>query len=113
MRALSSAMGRDPGYVAALLDPARPSRARPTPNDLLALSDATGMPLLELFEPLWGIPVSRLAAEVDALGVVPTGLDAGPLDDEVRRQVADFAAFLHQRRRRRRRARPARPAALR
>ena len=35
MRALSAALGRDPGYVAALLDPSRPSRARPTPVDLL------------------------------------------------------------------------------
>src|SRR4029078_1081260 len=34
-RALSAAMGRDPGYVAALLDPGRPSRSRPTPENLL------------------------------------------------------------------------------
>jgi hypothetical protein len=43
-RALSQAMGRDQGYLAALLDPTRPSRARPTPVDLLAASDATGIP---------------------------------------------------------------------
>jgi hypothetical protein len=38
-RALSGAMGRDPGYIAALLDPTRPSRARPGPEDLLMLGD--------------------------------------------------------------------------
>jgi hypothetical protein len=43
MRALSAALGRDPGYVAAHLDPTRPSRARPTPADLLRLADATGV----------------------------------------------------------------------
>ena len=47
MRRLSAAMGRDPGYVAALLDPARPSRARPTPADLVAAAGATGIPLVE------------------------------------------------------------------
>ena len=48
MRALSAALGRDPWYVAALLDPSRPSRARPTPADLLRASDATGIPFVEL-----------------------------------------------------------------
>jgi hypothetical protein len=95
MRALSGAMGRDPGYVAALLDPTRPSRARPTPRDLLALSDATGLRFVDLLETLWGIPVGRMAAEVDA--AVPLGLDVDELDDEMRRQVADFADFLRQR----------------
>ena len=50
MRALSAVMGRDPGYVAALLDPTRPSRARPTPADLVAASDATGIAFVELLE---------------------------------------------------------------
>jgi hypothetical protein len=44
MRALNAAFGRDQGYVAARLDPSRPSRARPTPADLLRASDATGIP---------------------------------------------------------------------
>jgi len=61
MRALSAAMGRDPGYIAALLDPSRPSRARPTPADLLAASDATGITFVELLESLWGIGSTRLA----------------------------------------------------
>ena len=58
-RGLSAAFGRDPGYVQALLDPTRPSRARPTPDDLLRAADATGLTLVELLEQLWG---SSLAA---------------------------------------------------
>ena len=69
MRGLSAAMGRDPGYVAALLDPSRPSRARPTPADLLRASDVTGIAFVELLESLWGIPLSRLAGELARLGV--------------------------------------------
>ena len=64
MRQLSQAMGRDVGYVAALLDPARPSRARPTPIDLVRLSDATGIPLVELLEQLWDIDPARLRREL-------------------------------------------------
>ena len=69
MRALSAALGRDPGYVAALLDPDRPSRARPTPADLVRASDATGIPFVELLERLWAIPAARLADELGRLGV--------------------------------------------
>src|ERR1035437_11196858 len=69
MRALSVALGRDPGCVAALLDPSRPSRARPTPADLLRASDATAIPFVELLEALWGIETARLADELAALGV--------------------------------------------
>jgi hypothetical protein len=95
MRALSAAMGRDTGYVAASLDPSRPSRARPTPEDLLGASDAIGIPFVELLETLWGIPPSRLARELAGLGV------AGPLAEHLDRltetervEVADFAAYL-------------------
>jgi hypothetical protein len=98
MRALSAAMCRDTGYVAAILDPTRPSRARPTPADLLAASDATGITFVELLESLWGIGRTRLADELGSLGV---GLVAeGKLDrlsDAGRRQVADFADFLASR----------------
>jgi transcriptional regulator with XRE-family HTH domain len=69
MRQLSAAMGRDPGYVAALLDPTRPSRARPTPADLVAASDATGIPLVEWLRELWAIDPVRLADELGRLGV--------------------------------------------
>jgi transcriptional regulator with XRE-family HTH domain len=69
MRALSAALGRDPGYVAALLDPSRPSRARPTPADLLRASDVTGIPFVELLEELWGIEQTRLADELALLGL--------------------------------------------
>ena len=86
MRALSAAMGRDPGYIAALLDPSRPSRARPTPADLLRASDATGIAFVELLEHLWGIDRERLA----------------DLSDAERANVADYVAFLAARHRRRR-----------
>lgn len=100
MRALSTAMGRDPGYVAAYLDPTRPSRARPTPDDLLAASDATGIPVIELLDGVWGIAPARLAGELAAPGATGSGgarLDA--LTAEERAEVADFAAFLVSRRR--------------
>lgn len=64
LRQLSLAMDRDQGYVAALLDPSRPSRARPTPSDLLRLSDATGIAFVELIELLWGIDRNRIADEL-------------------------------------------------
>jgi len=70
MRALSAAMGRDPGYVAALLDPSRPSRARPTPADLLAASDAAGIAFVELLERLWGISADRLTIKLRGLGQI-------------------------------------------
>ena len=99
MRALSAAMGRDPGYIASLLDPSRPSRARPTPADMLRASDATGIPFVELLESLWGIKSSRLADELVGLGVAGSGL--GSLDrltDAERTSVADYVAFLSARR---------------
>jgi transcriptional regulator with XRE-family HTH domain len=104
MRALSAAMGRDTGYIAALLDPTRPSRARPSPADLLAASDATGITFVELLESIWGIKGSRLADELGRLGVSGSGEVAFyRLSDEQRREVGDFADFLasHGGRRRR------------
>src|SRR5450759_3977320 len=77
MRALSAALGRDPGYVAALLDPSRPSRASPTPADLLRASDGTGIPFVELLEALWGVEPQRLADELAVLG---PGGSAQPCD---------------------------------
>jgi transcriptional regulator with XRE-family HTH domain len=95
MRALSAAMGRDPGYIASLLDPSRPSRARPTPADLLAASDATGIAFVELLEALWEIDPARLAGELAALGVGPS-LDErlASFTDAERASVADYVAFL-------------------
>jgi hypothetical protein len=102
MRALSGAMGRDPGFIAASLDATRPSRARPTPADLLRASDATGIPFVELLAALWGISPVRLADELGRLGVgdLPVG-GVGDLTDAERAEVADFAAFLASRRPRR------------
>ncbi len=109
MRGLSAALGRDPGYVAALLDPTRPSRARPTPADLLHASDATGIPFVELLEVLWGIDRARLADELTALGALRSAdhrLDR--LSETERTEVADFIAFVidrHERGRGRRSSR--------
>jgi hypothetical protein len=98
-RGLSTAFGRDPGYVQALLDPTRPSRARPTPDDLVRAADATGSTLVELLEQLWGIEPGRLAGEVARLGV---GSSFGPPLDALsvaqRREVSDFVEFLARRR---------------
>jgi hypothetical protein len=94
-RQFSAACGRDPGYASALLDPTRPSRARPTPGDLLRLSDATGIPFTELLEQLWAIPGERLAAELGAFVSGRPDLTASE-----RRELADFAAYLVMRRRR-------------
>ena len=106
MRQLSSAMGRDPGYVAALLDPGRPSRARPTPADLLGASDATGIPLVELLDRLWGIEPARLAAELGRSGAGgPLGHALEELTDTERASVGDFAAYLAARHPRHRRGR--------
>ena len=100
MRNLSLAMGRDPGYVAALLDPTRPSRARPTPEDLVLLSDATALPFVELLEALWAVPVERVRTE---LGRIDPGGSPGVATDALtpadRRTIADLAAFLATRRR--------------
>jgi transcriptional regulator with XRE-family HTH domain len=88
MRALSAATGRDPGYIAALLDPTRPSRARPTPADLLAASDATGIAFVELLESLWGISAERLIGELRGLG------QTGDLDEPMRRLTRDERALV-------------------
>ena len=106
MRALSAAMGRDPGYIAALLDPSRPSRARPTPADLLRASDATAILFVELLEGLWGIEPSRLADELGRLGLggmSDTRLKR--LSEDERAEVSDFVAFLSARHRKSSRSR--------
>lgn len=106
MRAMSAAMGRDPGFIAASLDPSRPSRARPTPADLLWASDATGIPFVDLLATLWGIEPTRLADELARLGVGdPHAGGVGDLTDAERAEVADFAAFLASRHPKRVRAR--------
>ena len=101
MRALSAAQGRDPGYVAALLDPSRPSRARPTPAALLRASDATGIPFVELLEALWGIEPQRLADELAVLGLGGSAATCvGMLSDAESAEVSDFVDFLVARHRR-------------
>jgi hypothetical protein len=105
MRGLSAAMGRDPGYIAALLDPTRPARARPNPTDLRAAADATGIPFVELLEALWGIDRARLASELGLSGELLAGR-RGTVDLTAaeRAELDDFAAFVvarharHQRR---------------
>ena len=107
-RGLSLVMGRDIGYVGALLDPSRPSRARPTPADLLATSDATGIPFVDLLERFWGVPAQRLADEATRLGLAgPSDPELGVLTERERATLGDFGAFLVARHRRR--DGPARP----
>jgi transcriptional regulator with XRE-family HTH domain len=107
MRALSAALGRDPGYVAALLDPSRPSRARPTPADLLRASDATGIPFVELLGALWGIDQRRLANELTRLGLGDTAdTRLTGLSEAERAEVSDFVDFLVSRHPRRARPQP-------
>jgi hypothetical protein len=94
-RGLSTAFGRDPGYVQALLDPTRPSRARPTPDDLVRAADATGTPLVELLEALWGIDPQRLAAELGRLGIGSSFEgDLARLSPIERATVAELIAFF-------------------
>ena len=100
MRALSAALGRDPGYVAALLDPSRPSRAHPTPADLLRVSDATGIPFVELLESLWGVEPQRLVDELAVLGLgASSDSRLAILSDAESAEVSDFVAFLSARHR--------------
>jgi transcriptional regulator with XRE-family HTH domain len=106
MRALSAKLGRDPGYVAALLDPSRPSRAHPTPADLLRASDATGIPFVELLEALWGIEPARLADELGRRGLGrSTDTRLTRLSDAERAEVSDYVDFLVARHPRRTRPR--------
>jgi hypothetical protein len=87
--------------VAALLDPSRPSRARPTPADLVRASDATGIPFVELLAALWGIEPQRLADELAGLGLgTPSEGQLAALSEEERRSVAEYVAFLASRHRR-------------
>jgi hypothetical protein len=98
MRGLSAAFGRDPGYVAALLDPTRPSRARPTPDDLLAASDALGIAFVELLEALWGVERSRLGAELHALYRPEAPPELGDLRPEDRDLVEQLVRRLRPQR---------------
>lgn len=104
MRGLSAAFGRDPGYVAALLDPTRPPRARPTPEDLIRAADALDIPFVELLEALWEIPRERLASELAQLGF-ETSADglAERLSAGDRTELARYAAYLSERSARRER----------
>jgi transcriptional regulator with XRE-family HTH domain len=94
-RQLSLAMGRDTGYVSALLDPSRPSRARPTPADLERLSDATNIPLTNLLERVWGISSSRLAEELSRGELSKTVRDRIPdLTDDEMRDVVGYVDYV-------------------
>jgi transcriptional regulator with XRE-family HTH domain len=107
MRGLSGAMGRDAGYVAAWLDPDRPSRARPTPDDLIRASNATDIPFVELLEMLWGIDRDRLVDELRRLRADgPSPYRAVGLGVADRAILNAFADFLRAREKRRRRRRP-------
>ncbi len=94
-RQLSLAMGRDAGYVAALLDESRPSRAVPNPADLQRLSDLAGIPLVHLLERFWGISPQRLADDMTPLSIRFTEDERlSQLSDAELREVLDFAGYL-------------------
>lgn len=98
MRGLSAALGRDPGYVGALLDPSRPSRARPTPEDLLRAADELDIPFVELLDLLWDVPTARLADELIMLGLAsPPDATARSLTRTDRAELAAFTAYLTDR----------------
>lgn len=95
MRRLARAMGRDPAYIAQLLDPP-PGRRRalPAPDELRRAAPVLGVPLLELLEVAYGITRADLdlddgAAEGDEWAAALEGLTSGQ-----REQVRAFAAFL-------------------
>ena len=98
-RQASLAFARDIGYVQSLLDITRPGRAQPTPADLIAFSDATAIPFVELLEQLWDVPPERLARELVDLGQASVYGDAlADLSAAERQSVADYLAFLRARR---------------
>jgi hypothetical protein len=98
-RQLSLAMGRDAGYVSALLDPSRPSRATPTPADLERLSDATDIPLVNLLEQFWGISSTRLAEDLSHLELSLSAKERVPeLTDDEMREVIGYADYLVEKR---------------
>ena len=100
-RQLSLAMGRDAGYVSALLDEKRHPRATPTPADLTRLSDETGIPFAELLERFWGIPAQRLADDLPELSVrFSQDERLSQLTADELREVLDFAGYLIDRRQR-------------
>lgn len=97
-RGLSAAFGRDPGYVGALLDPTRPARARPTPEDLERASDALGIPFVELLELLWEIPRERLVSELLEQGFTASGERLmADLGEDDRAELARYARYLAER----------------
>jgi len=96
-RQLSLAMGRDPGYVAALLDESRPSRAIPTPADLERLSKKTGLALVYLLEQVWGIPPHQLADELSHFSIKDReDSRLSDLTDAELDRVLDFVGYVIQ-----------------
>jgi hypothetical protein len=84
------------GCVQSLLDPTGfPGRTRPAPADVIRVSDATGIPFVELLEALWRIECSRLAEELGRLGLGGSA-DAhlAGLSEAERAEVRDFVDFL-------------------
>jgi transcriptional regulator with XRE-family HTH domain len=99
MRQLSLSMGRDAGYVSALLEEDRHPRATPTPADLERLSDQTGIPLAHLLERFWGVSLLRLASDLSQLAIrVAEDERLSKLTDAESSEVLDFAGYLISRR---------------
>lgn len=99
MRALSLALGRDPSYIAQLLDP-RQRRALPTPAELQLVASLLDAPFGELLELTWGVRIADLCAELLAGGPHPDPLEGAlaGLSAAEQAEIAEFAAFLKWRR---------------
>jgi hypothetical protein len=107
MRALSIAMGRDPSYVAQLLDPPSDrSRALPSPDELRLAAPLLKVPLVELLEHAYGISRAELEAELNTMAA-HTGACADELSDLTtaeREEVLNFVAYVKSKREMRRRS---------
>jgi len=100
-RKLSLAMGRDPSYVAQLLDPPRTGpRALPSPAELRKAAPLLGVPLMELIEHAWGI--TRVELEVDLQAIAAHqgtwAADLFELNAVERAEVLNFIAFTKAKR---------------
>jgi len=100
MRSLSLAMGRDPSYIAQLLDPqaSRP-RALPTPADLRLAAPVLGVPFAELLEQAWDVKRADLGKEVHAADrSVTWNHDVNDLSSAEREEVLNFISYVRSKR---------------
>jgi len=94
MRGLSLAMGRDPAYVAQLLDQ-RPRRLRalPTPDELRRAAPLLRVSLVDLLDAAYGITRAELEKELGTMAA-HTGACAGELAGLTPRQMEEVMSFI-------------------